>query len=189
MKANPSHTGKEEYNFFLAVYFPASQLRIMDYNRVVRDLNGLTQEQFFTKLKTHFDVKESSGRVKPSCKGEFGLFLGRKWYVLHARPELHANPDPVSRLDVSILQNYLLDPVLGIKDPRVDKRIDFVGGIRGLGELERRVNSDEMKIAFSMYPTSIDELMSIADAGKVMPPKSTWFEPKLRDGLFVHFLD
>jgi uncharacterized protein (DUF1015 family) len=161
----------------------------MDYNRVARDLNGLSQEQFFSKIKTHFDAKESSGQVAPSCKGEFGLYLDRKWYILRARPELHVHPDPVLKLDVSILQNYLLDPVLGIIDPRVDKRIDFVGGIRGLGELERRVNSGEMKIAFSMHPTSIGELMSIADAGKVMPPKSTWFEPKLRDGLFVHFLD
>jgi uncharacterized protein (DUF1015 family) len=188
-KANPHHRGDEEYNFFLAVYFPSSQLRIMDYNRVVKDLNGLTKEEFLSKLQQHFSFVKSSVPVKPAKKGDFGMYLDAAWYTLTAGPALRNITDSVQRLDVSVLQNHLLDPILGIKDPRVDKRIDFVGGIRGLGELERRVNSDEMKIAFSMYPTSLDELMTIADDGKVMPPKSTWFEPKLRDGLFVHFLD
>jgi uncharacterized protein (DUF1015 family) len=188
-KANPHHRGDEEYNFYLAVYFPSSQLRIMDYNRVVKDLNGLTKEEFLSKLQQHFSFVKSSVPVKPAKKGDFGMYLDAAWYTLTAGPALRNIADSVQRLDVSVLQNHLLDPILGIKDPRVDKRIDFVGGIRGLGELERRVNSGEMKIAFTMYPTSLDELMTIADDGKVMPPKSTWFEPKLRDGLFVHFLD
>jgi uncharacterized protein (DUF1015 family) len=188
-KINPHHHGGEEYNFYLAVYFPSSQLWIMDYNRVVKDLNGLTKEEFFFRLQQHFTCVKSPAPVKPVKKGEFGMYLDGVWYTLTAGPTLHNVTDPVQRLDVSVLQNHLLDPILGIKDPRVDKRIDFIGGIRGLGELERRVNSGEMKIAFSMYPTSLDELMAIADDGKVMPPKSTWFEPKLRDGLFVHFLD
>jgi uncharacterized protein (DUF1015 family) len=187
--ANPGHRGDEEYNFFLAVCFPASQLRIMDYNRVVRDLNGLSEEEFWRRIKENFSVREASSQVRPSKKGELGMYMGGKWYVLNAREEQLAQEDPVLRLDVSILQNYLLDPVLGIKDPRTDKRIDFVGGIRGLGELERRVNVGGMKVAFSLFPTSVHELMSIADAGKIMPPKSTWFEPKLRDGLFTHVLD
>jgi uncharacterized protein (DUF1015 family) len=188
-KMNPHHNGDEEYNFFLAVYFPASQLRIMDYNRLVKDLNGMTKKEFFVKLKTNFNIVESPVQVKPSKKGDFGLYLEGKWYTLSSVPALQHLSDPVLRLDVSVLQNHLLDPILGIKDPRVDKRIDFVGGIRGLHELARRVDSGEMKIAFTLYPTSVAELMAIADDGKVMPPKSTWFEPKLRDGLFVHFLD
>jgi uncharacterized protein (DUF1015 family) len=187
--ANPNHTGEEEYNFFLAVYFPASQLRIMDYNRLVKDLNGLTDEQFLDALGATFTIAPADAAVKPAKKGDVGLYLGGRWYTLSAHPALLENPDPVGRLDVAILQHNVLSPVLGIADPRTDKRIDFVGGIRGLGELERRVNSGEMALAFSMHPTSIDELMSIADAGQIMPPKSTWFEPKLRDGLFVHFLD
>jgi len=186
---NPHHRGDEEYNFFLAVYFPASQLRIMDYNRLVKDLNGMTKEKFFLKLRTNFDIVEASAQVKPAKKGDFGMYLEGTWYTLSVGPALQNISDPVLRLDVSVLQNHVLDPILGIKDPRVDKRIDFVGGIRGLHELERRVDSGEMKIAFSMFPTSVAELMAIADEGKVMPPKSTWFEPKLRDGLFVHFLD
>ena len=188
-KANPRHRGDEEYNFYLAVYFPSNQLRIMDYNRVVKDLNGLTKEEFLDKLKSNFSFVESSAPVKPAKKGNFGMYLDGKWYIFTASHSLQCITDSVQSLDVSILQDHVLDPILGIKDPRVDKRIDFVGGIRGLGELERRVNSGEMKIAFSMYPTSLDELMTIADDGKVMAPKSTWFEPKLRDGLFVHFLD
>jgi uncharacterized protein (DUF1015 family) len=188
-KSNSRHRGDEEYNFYLAVFFPSGQLRIMDYNRLVKDLNGLTKEQFLEKLKTHFRILESSTPVKPQKKDDFGMYLDGMWYTITADPSLQQIDDPVSILDVSILQNHVLDPILGIKDPRVDKRIDFVGGIRGLGELERRVKSGEMKVAFSMYPTSLDELMAIADDGKVMPPKSTWFEPKLRDGLFVHFLD
>jgi uncharacterized protein (DUF1015 family) len=188
-KANSHHRGDEEYNFYLAVYFPSSQLRIMDYNRLVKDLHGLTKEQFLDKLKSHFHVVKSAAAVNPAKKGDFGMYLDSTWYTLTADSALQHISDSVMQLDVSILQDHVLDPILGIKDPRVDKRIDFVGGIRGLSELERRVNSGEMKIAFSMYPTSLDELMTIADDGKVMPPKSTWFEPKLRDGLFVHFLD
>ena len=188
-EANPDHRGDEEYNFYLAVYFPSSQLRIMDYNRVVKDLIGLTKEEFLAKLKPKFDYIKAPAQVKPAKKGDFGMYLDGTWYTLTAGPVLQNITDSVERLDVSILQNHLFDPILGIKDPRVDKRIDFVGGIRGINELERRVNSGEMKIAFSMYPPSLDELMAIADDGKVMPPKSTWFEPKLRDGLFVHFLD
>jgi uncharacterized protein (DUF1015 family) len=188
-KMKPLHRGDEEYNFFLAVYFPASQLRIMDYNRLAKDLNGMTKDEFFVKLKMNFNIVESPIQVKPVKKGDFGLYLDRKWYTLSTGPALQKLSDPVLRLDVSVLQNHVLDPILGIKDPRVDKRIDFVGGIRGLNELERRVDSGEMKIAFTLYPTSVAELMAIADDRKVMPPKSTWFEPKLRDGLFVHFLD
>ncbi len=186
---NPKHKGDEEYNFFLAVYFPASQLNILDYNRLVKDLNGLAEGEFRKRIEQSFTLRESSSQVRPKDKGDFGMFLDKKWYVLKAHDNLLESPDPVKRLDVSILQNFILDPLLGIKDPRTDKRIDFVGGIRGLGELERRVNSGEMKAAFSMHPTSVNELMTIADAGNVMPPKSTWFEPKLRDGLFTHFLD
>jgi uncharacterized protein (DUF1015 family) len=161
----------------------------MDYNRLAKDLNGMTKEEFFAKVKKSFTIAESPVQVKPAKKGDFGMYLDGIWYTLSTGPALQHISDPVLRLDVSVLQNHFLDPILGIKDPRVDKRIDFVGGIRGLNELERRVNSGEMKIAFSMFPTSVAELMAIADDGKVMPPKSTWFEPKLRDGLFVHFLD
>ena len=161
----------------------------MDYNRVVKDLNGLSKEEFIGKLKENFTIAEAGSQVRPSKKGEVGMYLDGRWYVLNANSELINNPDPVESLDVAILQNKVLSPILGIDDPRTSKRIDFVGGIRGLGELEKRVDSGEMTLAFSMYPTSVEELMSIADAGKIMPPKSTWFEPKLRDGLFVHFLD
>lgn len=186
--ANPHHTGEEEYNFFLAVLFPHDQLRIMDYNRVVRDLNGKNVGALLGAIRSTFTVSEATGQVRPSKKGEYGMYLGGRWYLLNANPALASNADPVERLDVSILQNHLLAPLLGIDDPRTSKRIDFVGGIRGLNELERRVNSGEMAVAFALYPTSIDELLAIADAGKIMPPKSTWFEPKLRDGLVVHFL-
>ncbi len=188
-KANPNHKGDEEYNFFLAVLFPASHLYIMDYNRVIKDLNGLTKEEFFEKLKKHFSITEMLSRFKPAKKGEIGMYIDSKWYRLNINDDLLNNPDPVESLDVAILQKYVNDEILGIDDPRTSKRIDFVGGIRGLEELERRVNSGEMKLAFAMFPTSVNELMKIADAGKIMPPKSTWFEPKLRDGLFVHFLD
>ena len=188
-QANPNHRGDEEYNFFLAVCFPASQLKILDYNRLAKDLNGLSIKEFLGKLEAKFHVQQIQGRPRLSKKGEFGLYLDKTWYLMTAAPELLNNSDPVERLDVAILQNHLLDPILGIKDPRVDKRIDFVGGIRGMGELEKRVDSGQMKLAISMFPTSIHELIAIADAGKIMPPKSTWFEPKLRDGLFVHFLD
>jgi uncharacterized protein (DUF1015 family) len=188
-QANPNHNGSEEYNYFLAVLFPASHLYIMDYNRVVKDLNGLTEEEFFEKLNINFSFVESTKPVKPTQKGDFGLYMNGKWYTMSANPQLLQINDPVEKLDVAILQKYCLDAILGIDDPRTSKRVDFIGGIRGLAELERRVNNGEMKLAISMYPTSIDELMSIADAGQIMPPKSTWFEPKLRDGLFVHFLD
>lgn len=188
-QANPNHTGDEEYNYFLAVLFPASHLKILDYNRVVKDLNGLTKEEFFNKLKEVADFEPVAGQYKPSKKGEIGLYIENQWYKLILHQTLLNNPDPVESLDVAILQDKILAPILGIDDPRTSKRIDFVGGIRGLGELEKRVNSGEMKLAFSMFPTSVDELMKIADSGKIMPPKSTWFEPKLRDGLFIHFLD
>ena len=187
--SNPDHRGDEEYNFFLAVAFPANQLQIMAYNRVVKDLNGLTPDQVFTRCTGYFSFAPAPMPIHPARKGDIGLYIQKKWYILSASPSIMTNPDPVLRLDVSILQNYLLDPILGIKDPRTDKRIDFVGGIRGLDELERRVDSGGMAAAFSLHPTSVDELIAIADAGKIMPPKSTWFEPKLRDGLFVHFLD
>jgi uncharacterized protein (DUF1015 family) len=160
----------------------------MDYNRVVRDLNGKSVEAILEGIRSTFTVSEATGQVRPSKKGEYGMYLGGRWYLLIANPVLTSNPDPVERLDVSILQNHLLAPLLGIDDPRTSKRIDFVGGIRGLHELERRVNTGEMAVAFALFPTSIDELLAIADAGKIMPPKSTWFEPKLRDGLVVHFL-
>ncbi len=181
---NPSYAGDEEFNFFLSVLFPSDELAIMDYNRVVKDLNGLTKEDFIARISEDFQVVESSTQVKPAKKGEFGMFLDGQWYLLEAKDALKSD-DAVKGLDVSVLQDYLLGPVLGIGDPKTDKRIDFVGGIRGLSELEKRVASD-MKIAFSMYPTSIYELFGVADADLLMPPKSTWFEPKLRSGLFIH---
>jgi uncharacterized protein (DUF1015 family) len=185
----PDYTGDEEFNFFLSVIFPDSDLLIMDYNRVVKDLNGLSSEEYMAKVSEKFDVSiyEGEGPYKPSSKYTYGMYLDGKWYKLTAKEGTYNPNDPVERLDVSILQDNLLRPILAIEDPRTDKRIDFVGGIRGLHELEKRVN-ECMKVAFSMYPTTIDDLMSIADAGKVMPPKSTWFEPKLRSGLFTHKL-
>jgi uncharacterized protein (DUF1015 family) len=188
-EANPNHRGDEEYNFFLAVLFPHNQLRIMDYNRVVKDLNGRTSEQYLEEVKKHVALKAEESQVRPAAKGELGMYLKGNWYRLKIKPELLKNPDPVECLDVSILQQHFLAPVLGIDDPRTNKRIDFVGGIRGLNELEKRVDSGEMAVAFALYPTSIDELLAIADAGKIMPPKSTWFEPKLRDGVVVHMLE
>ncbi len=186
--ANPNHKGDEEYNFFLAVAFPASHLKIFDYNRLVKDLNNLTPEQFINNTKNNFNVSKLNTQSKPSQKGQFTMFLNHQWYLLEAKPTITDIVDPVEKLDVSILQKYILSEILGVNDPRTDKRIDFVGGIRGLNELEKRVNSGEMTVAFALFPTSIDELISIADAGAIMPPKSTWFEPKLRDGLFVHFM-
>ncbi len=176
--------GKQQSDYFLSVLFPDSELMIMDYNRVVKDLNGLTAAEFMDKLKEKFDITEEAEAVKPAKKAEFGMYLDKKWYRLSAHQDL-LKDDAVEGLDVSILQNEVLSPVLGIGDPRTDKRIDFVGGIRGLAELERRAQSD-MVLAFSMYPTSIRELFSVADAGRLMPPKSTWFEPKLLSGLFIH---
>ena len=185
----PKYNGSEEFNFFLAVIFPDQQLRIMDYNRVVKDLNGNSVDQFLEKVKSSFEVElcKIGTPFRPEQKQSFGMYLDGKWYKITAKPATFDAEDVVARLDVSILQNNVLDPILGIKDPRTDKRIDFIGGIRGLEELEKRVN-EGMKVAFSLFPTSIDDLMSIADAGEVMPPKSTWFEPKLRSGLFVHEL-
>jgi len=186
-EANPGYSGDEEFNYFLAVIFPSNELTIFDYNRLVKDLNGLSEDAFLEKVRLSFDIEKASNIVKPQAKHEFGLFLKNTWYKLKAKNGVWNDNDPVERLDVSILQNCLLRPILGIDDPRTDKRIDFVGGIRGLGELEKRVNSG-MAAAFSMYPTTLDDLMAIADAGKIMPPKSTWFEPKLLSGLFIHDL-
>lgn len=187
---HPNYTGQEEFNYYLSVIFPGDELKILDYNRVVKDLNGYTKDAFLGALKKKFIVTPHEGpdALKPEKSHTFGLYLKGKWYLLEAKPECIVN-DPVLSLDVSILQNEVLQPILGIDDPRTDKRIDFVGGIRGLSELEKRVDSDEMAAAFSMFPTSVEELMEIADAGKIMPPKSTWFEPKLRSGLFIHSLD
>ena len=187
-KANPNYTGEEEFNRFLSVLFPDDQLYIMPYNRAVRDLNGLTPKDFLSAIERAGFTVEYKGKeqVSPVQKSTFGMYLSEGWYLLTAHEKLHS-PDPVKGLDVSILQENLLAPVLGIQDPRTDKRIDFVGGIRGLGELERRV-SEDMTVAFSMCATSISELLSVADAGLLMPPKSTWFEPKLRSGLFIHRL-
>ena len=183
--ANPHHNGQESYNFFQAVIFPSSQLYIMDYNRLVKDLNGLTQAQFMEKVAEKFDILES-GKAKPTARHQFGMYLGGKWYTLTAKAGTFDDKDPVGALDVSILQQNLLAPVLGIGDPRTDKRISFVGGIRGLGELKAKVDGGAYKVAFSMFPTSIEELMKVADAKLIMPPKSTWFEPKLRSGLVIY---
>ena len=183
---NPNHTGEEEYNFFLSVIFPASQLMIMDYNRVVKDLNGHSEAEIVSMISEKFDVEKSGGIYKPEALHHFGMYMNGQWYKLVAKPGIYNDNDPIDVLDVTILSNHILDPILGIKDQRTDKRVDFVGGIRGLGELEKRVNSGEMKIAFSLYPVSIQQLINIADSGNVMPPKSTWFEPKLRSGLVVH---
>lgn len=183
-ESNPRYTGDEEFNYFLSVLFPDEELMIMPYNRVVKDLNGMSEEEFVARIKEKFIVNESSTQVSPAKKGEFGMYLGKKWYTLTAREEILSN-DPVDGLDVAVLQNNVLEPLLGIHDPKTDKRIDFVGGIRGLGELERRCDEDCV-LAFSMYATSISELFAVADAGLLMPPKSTWFEPKLRSGLFIH---
>ncbi|MGN0367845.1 MAG: DUF1015 domain-containing protein [Wujia sp.] len=183
---NPNHTGNEEYNHFLSVLFPHDQLKILPYNRVVMDLNGFTKETFLEKLTENFTYECVDQAYQPDKKATFGMYLDGQWYKLSAKPQV-LSEDPVDGLDVSILQDYLLSPILGIGDPRTDKRIDFIGGIRGLAELERRANSD-MKLAFSMYPTSIEELFAVADAHKLMPPKSTWFEPKLRSGIFIHKL-
>ena len=183
----PGYTGKEPFNYFLSILFPDEELMILPYNRVVKDLNGLTAASFLEQAETCFEVERLGKEpFAPGEKGSFGMFLEDSWYSLKAKPCCKSD-DPVKGLDVSVLQDRLLGPVLGIGDPRTDKRIDFIGGIRGLKELERRVHED-MKVAFSMYPTSIEELLLVADAGLLMPPKSTWFEPKLRSGLFIHAL-
>lgn len=187
-KENPNYSGKEEFNYFLSVLFPDEELEIFDYNRIVKDLNGCTKEEFLKKVEKHFIIeKKGEKSYRPMKKAEFGMYLDKTWYCLTAKEHLRKITDPVDSLDVSLLQDYLLAPILGIGDPRTDDRIDFVGGIRGLSELERRVSLD-MAVAFSMYPTSIKELFQVADAKRLMPPKSTWFEPKLRSGLFIHKL-
>ena len=187
--ANPDYQGNEEFNFFLSVLFPAEELRILDYNRLVKDLNGYTTAAFLEALSADFTVEcVGEAAYHPQKKHTFGLYLSGKWYALTAKDGVVDESDPVARLDVSVLQSLVIGPLLGIEDPRTDKRIDFVGGIRGLSELEKRVNSGEMTAAFAMFPTTLDDLMAIADAGAVMPPKSTWFEPKLLSGLFIHFL-
>ena len=194
--ANPNHTGQEEYNWFMAVCFPQSQLQIIDYNRVVRDLNGLTPEAFLKALEEDFEVSLASkprcGRpakpYAPAQLHEFSVYLGGNWYKLAAKPGRYDDQDPIGVLDVTVLSNLVLDKILGIKDLRTDKRIDFVGGIRGLGELARRVDGGEMAVAFALYPVSMQQLIDIADSGNIMPPKTTWFEPKLRSGLAIHKL-
>ena len=187
---NPHHTGNEEYNFFMAVCVPEGQLKILDYNRVVKDLNGLSQEEFKQALKTDFELAEKGTEpYAPAKLHEFSMYLGGKWYSLTAKPGRYDDTDPIGVLDVTILSNLVLDKLLAIKDLRTDKRIDFVGGIRGLGELSRRVDSGEMEVAFALYPVSMQQLMDIADSGNIMPPKTTWFEPKLRSGLAIHSLD
>ena len=189
-RQNPNHKGDEEYNYFMAVCFPASQLTIIDYNRVVKDLNGLTPAQFLDALRKHFDVEEKGTEIyKPAALHNFSLYLDGKWYSLTAKPGTYDDHDPIGVLDVTISSNLILDEILGIKDLRSDKRIDFVGGIRGLGELKKRVDSGEMKMALALYPVSMKQLMDIADTGNIMPPKTTWFEPKLRSGLVIHRLD
>ncbi len=184
---HPDYTGEEEFNYFLSVLFPDEELMIMPYNRVAKDINGYSKEEFIKKIEEKFEIEESAAAVEPAYKAEFGMYLDEKWYKLKAKKDILSD-DPVDGLDVAILQNNLLEPVLGIHDPKTDKRIDFVGGIRGLLELEKRCHTDCV-LAFSMYPTSIAELFAVADAGRLMPPKSTWFEPKLRSGLFIYKIE
>ena len=190
MSQNPDHTGNEEYCFFLAVIFPDNQLKIIDYNRLVKDLNGLTTTQLLDALTEHFEVKKCGAEIyHPDRLHNFAMYLDGAWYSLTAKPGTYDDNDPIGVLDVTILSNLGLDKLLGIKDLRTDKRIDFVGGIRGLGELQRRVDSGEMQVAFALYPVSMKQLIDIADSGNIMPPKTTWFEPKLRSGLVIHSLD
>ena len=187
---NPAHTGKEEYNFFMTVIFPDNQLKIIDYNRVVKDLNGLSKEDFLKALTKAFVVEEMGTEIyKPAKLHEFSMYLDGKWYKMTAKEGTYDDKDPIGVLDVKILSDHALDAVLGIKDLRTDKRIDFVGGIRGLGELKRRVDNGEMKVAFALYPVSMQQIIDIADSGNIMPPKTTWFEPKLRSGLVIHELN
>ena len=187
--ANPNHTGKEEYNYFMSVIFPDNQLKIIDYNRVIKDLNGLTKEQLIALLEETFEVTLMGAEIyTPSQLHEFSMYIDGNWYKLFAKPGTFNDNDPIGVLDVTILSNLVLDKILGIKDLRTDKRIDFVGGIRGLGELKRRVDNGEMKVAFALYPVSMKQLIDIADTGNIMPPKTTWFEPKLRSGLVIHEL-
>lgn len=184
---NPNHTGNEEYNYFMAVHFPDNQLQIIDYNRVVKDLNGLTKEEFLDKVAKHFEVKnEGKGIYKPGKLHEFSMYIDGEWYSMQAKAGTFDDNDPIKALDVTVLSTYVLDEILGIKDLRTSTRIDFVGGIRGLGELSRRVDNGEMEVAFALYPVSMQQLIDIADTGNIMPPKTTWFEPKLRSGLVIH---
>ena len=187
MAKNPTHTGEEEYCYFLAVTFPASQLRIIDYNRVLKDLNGLSKEQLLAALGESFEVECKGAEVyKPACLHNFAMYLDGEWYSLTARKGTYNDEDPIGVLDVTVLSNLVLDKIFGISDLRTSNRIDFVGGIRGLGELKRRVDSGEMKVAFALYPVSMQQLIDIADTGNIMPPKTTWFEPKLRSGVVIH---
>ena len=186
---NPGYKGTEEFNFFMAVHFPDNQLRILDYNRTVKDLNGLTEAEFIAKLEKGFVIREKGRKIyKPRKLHYFSMYLGSKWYRLKARPDTYDDKDPIGGLDVTILSNQILTPVLDIQDLRRSKRIDFIGGIRGLGELQKSVDSGDMKVAFALYPVSMKQLITIADSGKIMPPKTTWFEPKLRSGLVIHLL-
>ena len=189
-KADPNHTGREEYNYLLAVCFPQSHLKVMDYNRVVTDLNGLTDEQFLARLAENFTVEDKGTEIyHPDCLHNFSLYLAGRWYSLTAKPGTYDDSDPIGKLDVKCSSDYILRDILGITDLRTDKRIDFVGGIRGLGELKRRVDSGEMKVALALYPVTMQQIIDIADSGNIMPPKATWFEPKLRSGLIIHKLD
>ena len=188
-KLNPHHTGKEEYNYFMAVCFQASQLTVLDYNRVLKDLNGMTPAQFLEALKKNFDVELKGTEIYKPCElHNFSLYLEGQWYSVTAKPGTYDDADPIGVLDVDISSRLILDELLGIKDLRSSQRIDFVGGLRGLGELKRRVDSGEMKMALALYPVSMQQIMDIADSGKIMPPKATWFEPKLRSGLVIHKL-
>jgi len=187
---HPNFTGNEEFNYFMAVAFPDNQLTIIDYNRVVKDLNGLSKDEFLQKLSEFFDIEnKGTEEFKPNKLHNFSMYLGGNWYSLTAKKGTYNDNDPIGVLDVTILSDLVLNNLLGIKDLRTDKRIDFVGGIRGLGELKRRVDSGEMTVAFALYPVSMKQLMDIADSGNIMPPKTTWFEPKLRSGLSIHLLD
>lgn len=189
-ESNPDHKGNEEYNYFLAVHFPASHLKIIDYNRVVQDLSGNSPVEFLSKLEKGFKIElKGKDEYKPSGLHEFGMYLEGKWYSLKAKPDIYNDCHPIECLDVTVLSKAVLDPILDIKDLRKSKRIDFVGGIRGLGELKKRVDSGEMKVAFTLYPVSMEQLIQIADTGNIMPPKTTWFEPKLRSGLVLHNLE
>lgn len=186
---NSAHTGEESYNYFLSVIFPHDQMQILDYNRVVRDLNGVAKERFLADVSRAFDIEAVDSQVRPAVSGEYGMYLGGTWYRLGIHPDRFPADDPVARLDVSLLQENLIEPLLGIVDPRRDERIDFIGGIRGLSELEKRVDGGDWAVAFALFPTTMQALMAVAEAGEVMPPKSTWFEPKLADGLVTHVLD
>ena len=189
-KNNPNHTGSEEYNYFLAVCFPASHLKVMDYNRVVKDLNGLTTDEFLRRLEDNFVVELKGSEIfKPGRLHEFSLYIDGKWYSLTAKPGTYNDADPIGVLDVTISSDLILRDILGITDLRSDKRIDFVGGLRGLGELKRRVDSGEMRMALALYPVTMQQIIDIADSGNIMPPKTTWFEPKLRSGIIIHKLD